>query len=254
MNSNSNSRRNANVRNTSANRNNANTRSKTTTSGKGVFKNVLWFVFFLILIFSILLAIFLIRYILTSCPTETGKKDIWDYASGLDILSSPCAEPQPEKVFEERKEKDENEVWHISDQIYTYPEAVQKCKAYGARLANKNEIIKAYNEGAQWSTYGWSQGREAYYPIQPCEFVKLRRQGLNVGPPGVNGGKFEPHIRFGVNCYGVKPAGEVINPKSSQCPYPEVCQRNPLACKKSKSDHIAPFFPGRAWSIWTGTD
>jgi hypothetical protein len=208
-----------------------------------------YFILFLIAIFIILLLIFLIQYVRSSC-SETEKKNFWDYLATLDPSSSPCKEPVPEVKFEEREEKNEDEVWHIQDQIYTYPEAIEKCKAYDSRLATKKELIKAYNKGAQWTTYGWSEGKEAYYPIQPCEFVKLRRQGIAIGPPGVNGGKFDSHLRFGANCYGVKPPGEIVHEKSSECPWPSVCQRNPEVCEKSKSDHISPFFPGKTWSVW----
>jgi hypothetical protein len=208
-----------------------------------------WGILLLLAAFTIMLLIFLIQYLRTPCPAQ-GRKEFWTYLSDFDATASPCAEPEPEKEFEEREVRDEREVWNIKDQIYTFKEAQQKCKAYGSRLASKQEIVKAYNNGAQWSDYGWSQGREAYYPIQPCEYVKLRRQGLNIGPPGVNGGKFNSHLRFGANCFGIKPPGEVVNPKSSECPWPDVCQRNPDACKPLKSDHIAPFFPHKLWSTW----
>lgn len=226
--------------------------SGTSKNGGGISVTA-WLILLLLAAFTILLLIFLIQYIRTSCPAA-GKQEFWSYMSKLDPSASPCEESEPEKEFEEREVRDEREVWNISDQIYTYPEAKQKCKAYGARLATKNEIVQAYNSGAQWTNYGWSEGKTAYYPIQPCEYVKLRRQGLNIGPPGVNGGKFNPHLRFGANCFGIKPPGEVVNPKSSQCPWPEICQRNPSSCKPLKSDNIAPFFPGKAWSVWTGVE
>lgn len=228
----------------------SNTRNSVISSKPAKTISIFWWILLLLIaLFVILLLVFLIQYIKTPCPAN-GKLDFWTYLSKMNPQSSPCAEPEPEKEFEEREVKDEREVWHLSDQIYTAKEASEKCKAYGSRLATKQEMIKAYNKGAQWSTYGWSQGHEAYYPIQPCEYVKLRRQGLNVGPPGVNGGKFNSHIRFGANCFGVKPPGEIVNPKSSECPWPEVCQRNPDACKPLKTDHIAPFFPHKQWSAW----
>jgi hypothetical protein len=227
-------------------------------SGSNIHKNVRtggsswsilpWVLLLLLAGFTIMLLVFLIQYLRVDCPSP-GKREFWKYLRSMD-LKNPCREPEPVKEFEEREKEDEEEVWHIDDQIYTYDEAKQKCKAYGSRLATKQELIKAYNNGAQWKNYGWSEGKEAYYPIQPCEYVKLRRQGEQVGPPGVNGGSFEPYIRFGANCYGVKPPGEIVNPKSNQCPYPEVCQRNPDACKPLKSDNISPFFPGKAWSTW----
>lgn len=224
-------------------------RSLDSVNGGSTISMASGLILILIALFTIFLLIHLVQYLRTPCPM-TGKKDFLSYVSEMDPLGSPCLPPPPEVKYEDREKEDEQEVWNISNQIYTYPEAKEKCKAYGARLATKQDIIKAYNKGAQWTNYGWSQGKEAYYPIQPCEYVKLRRQGLNIGPPGVNGGKFNPHLRFGVNCFGVKPLGEVVNPKSSECPYPKVCQRNPDACKPLKSDHIAPFFPHKKWSVW----
>lgn len=223
--------------------------SNKTVGGASAMRSIFYFLIFLLLVVSLVLLLFLVQYLRTSCP-ETGKKDFWDYLLSFNLSGSPCSDPEPVKEYEEREIKDEEEVWNIKDQIYTFEEAKQKCKAYGSRLATKNEIANAYNKGAQWTNYGWSQGQNAYYPIQPCEYVKLRRQGLDVGPPGINGGKFNKHIRFGANCYGVKPPGEIVNPKSSECPWPDVCQRNPDACKPLKSDNIAPFFPEKLWSVW----
>lgn len=205
-----------------------------------------WVLLLIIAIFVIILLLFLIQYIRTPC-SQTSKKNFFDYLASMNY-ADPCNEPVSVQEYEQRERKDEEEVWHIKDQVYTFDEAREKCKAYGSRLASKNEMVKAFNNGAQWTTYGWSQNKEAYYPIQACEFVKLRREGLNIGPPGVNGGKFDSHIRFGANCYGVKPPGEVVKEKDRKCPIPEVCQTNPDVCKPLKSDNIAPFFPGEQWS------
>jgi hypothetical protein len=208
---------------------------------------VAYVILLLIAAFTVMLLVFLVQYLRVECP-PSGRKGFWDYLSGMDATANPCNPPEPELEYEEREERHENEPWLIKDQIWTYPEAYQKCKAYGARLATKNEIVQAYNKGLQAPMYGWGQGEEAWQAIQPCSYVEMRRQGLSPAPPGVQGGRFDPNIRFGAFCYGVKPPGEVVVPKSDQCPYPEVCQRNPDACKPEKSDHIAAFYPGRKWS------
>jgi hypothetical protein len=202
--------------------------------------------------FTILLIIFLIQYIRLPCG-PTGKMNYLQYLMNLDPNSSPCNLPVPEQDYEEREVKDEREVFHINDQIYTFLEAKEKCKAYDADLANYQQIVDAYNNGAEWTSYGWSKGVNAYYPIQPCSYVKLRRQGIKVGPPGVNGGRFRPKLRFGANCYGIKPAGKVVNPKPPICKdlgESIICQKNPLACKKLDGDRVDPFVRDEKWSQW----
>ena len=140
-------------------------------------------------------------YLLTDCYE---KKSFLEYLADLDPFS-PCASKYPPASLPERKLEDEKEVFHISDQIYTFQQAKQKCNAYGAELANKNQMINAYNKGANWCTYGWSEGRRAYYPTQFCSWAKLqegpRRNRRNCGIPGVNGGYFaNSNLRFGANC------------------------------------------------------
>ena len=83
------------------------------------------------------------------------------------------------------------------------------CKAYDSRLATYEEIENAYESGGEWCAYGWSEGQMAYFPTQKSTFDELQktvRQKNNCGRPGVNGGYMaNPNLRFGVNCYGVKP-------------------------------------------------
>ena len=155
-----------------------------------------------------------------------------------------------EQQYETREEKIEKEPWLINDQIYTYEEAKQKCKAYGSDLANYQQIVKAYNDGMHAPYYGWSEGTNAYQVIDPCMYQKLVREGGDPAPPGVQGGKFPEYVRFGTWCYGVRPEGQVVDPKSNKCPVPTVCQRNPDACLPLKSDNVSPFFPKKRWSMW----
>ena len=101
------------------------------------------------------------------------------------------------------------EVYNISNNLYTYEDAKAVCKAMGSRLATYDEVEDAYNNGAEWSTYGWSEGQHAYFPTQKETWTKLQKvkgHEHDLGRPGVNGGYFSnPNVRFGVNCYGVKP-------------------------------------------------
>lgn len=104
--------------------------------------------------------------------------------------------------------KQEPEVFHVSGNQYRYKDAAPICKAYGAKLATYEQMEKAYEGGAEWCEYGWSEDQMAFFPTQKETYEKL--QGTSnkhaCGRPGVNGGYLEnPNIRFGVNCYGVKP-------------------------------------------------
>ncbi len=105
--------------------------------------------------------------------------------------------------------KSKEEAYNISNNLYTYEDAKSVCKALGSRLATYDEIEDAYNNGAEWGTYGWSEGQHAYFPTQKETWKKLQDVSghqHDLGRPGVNGGYFSnPNVRFGVNCYGVKP-------------------------------------------------
>ncbi len=101
------------------------------------------------------------------------------------------------------------EVFNVSNNLYTFDDAKAVCSSMDARLATYDEIEDAYNHGAEWSSYGWSEGQHAYFPTQKSTWQKLQSvkgHEHDLGRPGVNGGYFKnPYIKFGVNCFGVKP-------------------------------------------------
>lgn len=110
-----------------------------------------------------------------------------------------------------------SEVFHIYDQVFTYDEAPAVCGAYGAELATLEQIMEAYSKGAEWCGYGWSVGGMALYPTQLETWKRLQQEvdpGKRTfcGRPGVNGGYFDPATKFGVNCFGFKPAGQFTPP------------------------------------------
>jgi hypothetical protein len=120
------------------------------------------------------------------------------------------------------------EVFNISNNLYSYDDAQAICKAYDARLATYDEIETAYNNGAEWCNYGWSSGQMAFFPTQKETWNELQNSETHknsCGRPGVNGGYFaNPNIKFGVNCYGVKPEPtqtdlDMMNTKQLR-PYP----------------------------------
>lgn len=110
-----------------------------------------------------------------------------------------------------------SEVFHVRDSLFTYDEASAVCAAYGAKLASLEQVIEAYNNGAEWCGYGWSAGGMALYPTQKATWDELQREidpgkRTACGRPGVNGGYFDPALKFGVNCFGFKPQGEFTPP------------------------------------------
>jgi hypothetical protein len=102
------------------------------------------------------------------------------------------------------------QVFHVSDNNYGYEEAKAICAAYDGRLAKYKELDDAYNSGADWCSYGWSDGQMALYPTQYAKWEKLQKisgHENDCGRPGINGGFIgNPDVRFGANCYGLKPA------------------------------------------------
>lgn len=131
-----------------------------------------------------------------SCPATHAKQK-------HDKKPSSCPAIAPEL-----KEGDK-EVYNISNNLYTYDDAQAICKAQGSRLATYDEIETAYEAGAEWCNYGWSDGQMAYFPTQRDTWEELQKDPKTkhkCGRPGINGGFINnPNIRFGVNCYGVKP-------------------------------------------------
>lgn len=135
---------------------------------------------------------------------NTAIKNIFTPKPEVDITiqQEQDEEPIPEITYEKQ-------VFHIPKNIYTYDDAKALCKAYGADLANYEQIEKAYNNGAEWCGYGWSDKQMALYPTQQKTYNKLQNikgHEHNCGRPGINGGYIaNPNVRFGANCYGYKP-------------------------------------------------
>ena len=109
---------------------------------------------------------------------------------------SPAPAPAPKEVF------------NLSNQVYTYEEAREVCKAFGADLANYDQIEQAYQKDGEWCNYGWSDQQWALMPTQRDTYNNLQNSADKnaCGRPGVNGGFIgNSAIRMGANCYGVKP-------------------------------------------------
>lgn len=103
-----------------------------------------------------------------------------------------------------------DEVFNIPGNKYTYEEAETLCKAYDAELADYSQLEDAYKHGGEWCNYGWSKNQLALFPTQKGTYNKLQTikgHENDCGRPGINGGYMaNPNNRYGVNCYGKKPA------------------------------------------------
>ena len=132
----------------------------------------------------------ILDYLRTTQPKEEEKED--------DAIKKTIKMP-----------KCENEVFNVSNNKYSYEDAQAVCSSFGAKLATYDQIEAAYNKGAEWCNYGWSDGQMAFFPTQKGTWDKLQKfpkKKNNCGRPGVNGGYIDnPYIKFGVNCYGKKP-------------------------------------------------
>ena len=137
-----------------------------------------------------------------------------------DMIAPPAQAPQPVGAATSSLTNVKvvgSEVFHIADNQFTYDDAPAVCAAYDSQLATLEQIIDAYNHGAEWCGYGWSAGGMALYPTQKSTWDALQQevdQGKKTacGRPGVNGGYFDPTSKFGVNCYGIKPQGTIKLP------------------------------------------
>ena len=98
---------------------------------------------------------------------------------------------------EEIEVSDNKEVFNIYYNSFKYDEAESLCNALNSELATYDQVLDAYNNGAEWCNYGWSKDGIALYPMQ--------NEKENCGNVGINGGYFNPELEFGVNCYGIKP-------------------------------------------------
>ena len=145
------------------------------------------------------------------------SKDTVDWLYGKKKDEKTEKNKDNEKKDNEKKTKtvdkkiDEvgNEVFHVSNNLYSYDDAQAICTSYGARIATYDEVENAYKNGAEWCGYGWSDGQMALFPTQKITWDKLQKTDNhknNCGRPGVNGGYIHnPYVKYGANCYGKKP-------------------------------------------------
>lgn len=151
------------------------------------------------------------------------------------------------------------QVFHVPGNEYTYEDAKDVCKAFDARLASYDEIEKAYNNGGEWCSYGWSDNQMALFPTQKKTWDRLQKikgHENDCGRPGINGGFIaNPDVRFGINCYGFKPqitAAEADDMKTASI-YPktlkDIKRQQRVAYWQTKlSDILVSPFNNDVWS------
>jgi hypothetical protein len=179
------------------------------SGGLGLIEVIMWAVLiFLVLINGV-------QYFFKINIT-TAIKNIFGPVPEVDITVDDLIEEPAQK----------EEVFHVPGNTYGYDDAKAVCKALGSRLATYNEVESAYQNGAEWCSYGWSDGQMALFPTQKETYDTLQKideHQHDCGRPGVNGGYIKnENVQFGVNCYGLKPQ---INEKETQLmtnvsPYP----------------------------------
>lgn len=172
--------------------------------GERFLEFCLWIIISLIVLVNLLDLLFDIKITTTISKYITDNPEIH-----VDIDT-----PEKDKVKCEPNNDEDNtknkEVFYVSGNKYRYKEAKKICKSLGARLATYDEIETAYDNGAEWCGYGWSEDQMAYFPTQKKTWLELQKNPdhkHDCGRPGINGGYIDnPNVRFGVNCYGEKPA------------------------------------------------
>ena len=105
-------------------------------------------------------------------------------------------------------QKDNREVFHIYNK-YNYLEAREICKIYNGRLANEKDLLNAYNNGANWCSWGWLDGQKIGYPVQDKYWTEMEKKhkGFCGTTAGINKMEnIDPLQRYGINCYGIKPS------------------------------------------------
>ena len=81
-------------------------------------------------------------------------------------------------------------------------------------------------------------------------YIEFKKDRDKCGKPGINGGSFaSPDIKFGANCYGVKPSGAIVKPKDPYCKKKPFCsmKKNKNASSKLSTDDISGF-NDKKWS------
>jgi hypothetical protein len=172
-------------------------------SGLKILEIILWGLFILLIILNGM------TYIFNTSVTAT-LKNLFTTTPEVDIVlntdQNDSIPMMPSGVPEITRKP---QVFHIPGNKYTFDDSKAMCSAYGGRLATYKEMEDSYKDGADWCSFGWSDGQMAFYPTQYDKWTNLQAiegHEHDCGRPGINGGYIDnPNVRFGVNCFGYKP-------------------------------------------------
>ena len=172
-------------------------------SGLKILEIILWGLFILLIILNGM------TYIFNTSVTAT-LKNLFTSTPEVDIVlntdQNDSIPIMPGGVPEITRKQ---QVFHIPGNKYTYEDSKAMCSAYGGRLATYKEMEDSYKDGADWCSFGWSDGQMAFYPTQTEKWTNLQEiegHEHDCGRPGINGGYIDnPNVRFGINCFGYKP-------------------------------------------------
>ena len=180
-------------------------------------ENIAWLLFLILLIvnfFRIVLDVDLMKMLpskttTTNHPLDNKVTNIFNYYNTTYQKDASGNKQDASGNKQDASGNKPNQVFNISNNLYTYDEAQDICAAFDSTLATYEQIENAYNDGAEWCAYGWSDKQMAFFPTQKSTWNKLQKNEKTknaCGRPGINGGYMaNPSIRFGVNCYGKKP-------------------------------------------------
>jgi hypothetical protein len=221
-------------------------------SGLKILEIILWGLFILLLILNGM------TYIFNTSVTAT-LKNIFTTTPEVDIIldSETPSAGMPSTVPEITRKP---QVFHIPGNNYTFEDSKAICSAYGGRLATYSEMEDSYKEGADWCSFGWSDGQMAFYPTQTDKWEKLQKiegHEHDCGRPGINGGYIDnPNVRFGANCFGYKPVitEKEMNQMGNTPLYPKTNKelqfdKNVDMWRKKLSEITVAPFNNKNWSI-----
>ena len=146
--------------------------SAAATAGKGIIfmEVLLWGVFVLLILMNGMQYIF-------NTDITASIKNLFSGEPEIDIIVDPddiAGDSISENQSTVPEIKISKQVFHVPDtNMVMKMQAI--CRAYGGRLATIKEMQDAYEEGADWCGYGWSDGQMALFPTQYDKWAQLQK-------------------------------------------------------------------------------
>lgn len=140
----------------------------------------------------------------TSSPRQmNNRRDTVPVTNGEDAIMNS-------DKSDNRMPMDNKEVFNIRRNLYAMEDAEAACKVFDAEVATIDQLIDAHKQGADWCNVGWTKDGIAAFPVQKETWLKTQdnepsRRNECGEKHGVNIVRSNPHLLYGVNCYGSKP-------------------------------------------------